>query len=214
MNSPIMYTDSCGHTPEEDALKILAATGIVLGVTALTALTAGLAAYALGASAAMISAIATGATVGGLVAGGLEIGTQIYDNGIEGMDLEAVAIESFFGSAYGAIGGVASTTTSPALGLSMRGARVVLSGVSATLHGINNGDSFTTIALNACISMGTGLLIQCAFVGMDAYTGKLSNTILQSYALDGALKFGANQLLLMSGILLTKSAWRNRGLFV
>ena len=51
-------------------------------------------------------------------------------------------------------------------------------------------------------------------MGLDAYTGKLSSTILQNYALDGALNFGGNQLLLMSGILLGKNVWRNRGLFV
>ena len=38
-------------------------------------------------------------------------------------------------------------------------------------------------------------------------------TILQNYALDGALNFGVNQLLLMSGILVGKNIWRNRVLF-
>lgn len=96
----------------------------------------------------------------------------------------------------------------------MRGARVALGGLSAALHGINNGDSFSTIMLNVGVSIGIGFLIQGAFVGLDAYTGKLSSTILQNYALDGALNFGGNQLLLMSGILLGKNVWRNRGLFV
>ena len=74
----------------------------------------------------MIGAVTTGATIGGLVAGGLEIGAQIYKNGIGRMNLGAIAIESFAGSAYGAISGVASTTTSAALRLGMRGARVAL----------------------------------------------------------------------------------------
>ena len=68
--------------------------------------------------------------------------------------------------------------------------------------------------LNVGVSIGIGILIQGAFVSLDAYTGKLSSTILQNYALDGALNFGGNQLLLMSGILLGKNVWRNRGLFV
>ena len=215
-NDPVNYSDGFGHMPEwvQDTLKVLGAVAIVVGVTALTVVTAGVAAYALGASAAMIGTITTGAAVGGLVAGGLEIGAQIYENGIDGMNLGAIAIESFAGSAYGAISGVASSTTSAALRLGMRGARVALGGLSAALHGINNGDSFSTIMLNVGVSIGIGILIQGAFVGLDAYTGKLSSTILQNYALDGALNFGGNQLLLMSGILLGKNVWRNRGLFV
>ena len=216
MNNPIMYADPSGHMPEwlQDTLKVIGAVGIVVGVTALTVLTAGVAAYALGASAAMIGAVTTGAAIGGLVAGGLEIGAQIYENGIDGMNLGAIAIESFAGSAYGAISGVASTTTSAALRLGMRGARVALGGLSTALHGINNGDSFGTIMLNVGVSIGTGILIQGAFAGLDAYTGKLSSAVLQNYALDGALNFGTNQLLLMSGILVGKNIWRNRGLFI
>ena len=81
-NNPIMYADPSGHMPEwlQDTLKVLGAVAIVVSVTALTVLTAGVAAYALGASAAMIGAVTTGAAIGGLVAGGLEIGAQIYEN--------------------------------------------------------------------------------------------------------------------------------------
>ena len=66
------YSDGFGHMPEwvQDTLKVLGAVAIVVGVTALTVVTAGVAAYALGASAAMIGIITTGAAVGGLVAGG------------------------------------------------------------------------------------------------------------------------------------------------
>ena len=117
------------------------------------------------------------------------------------MNLCSIAIESFAGSAYGAISGVASTTTSAALRLGMRGARVALGGLSTALHGINNGYSFGTIMLNVGVSIGTGILIQGAFVGLDAYTGKLSSANLQNYALN----FGTNQLLLMSGILVGKN---------
>lgn len=39
-------------------------------------------------------------------------------------------------------------------------------------------------------------------------------TILQNYALDGALNFGRSQVLLMLGILAGKNVWRNRGLFI
>ena len=56
---------------------------------------------------------------------------------------------------------------------------------SSALHGINNEYSFGTIMLNVGISIGTGILIQGAFAGLDAYTGKLSNAVLQNYALDG-----------------------------
>lgn len=39
-------------------------------------------------------------------------------------------------------------------------------------------------------------------------------TILQNYALDGALNFGRSQVLLMLGILAGKNVWRNRWLFI
>ena len=211
-----MCADPSGHMPEwlQNTFIVLGAVAIVVGVTVLTVATAGAVAYALGAGATMIGAITTGATVGGLVAGGLEIGAQIYENGIYEMNLGAIAIESFTGAAYGAINGVASTTTSAALRLGMRGARVALGGLSTALHGINKRDSFGTVMLNVGVSIGTGILIQGVFVGLDSHTGKLSSANLKNYALDGALKFGALQLLLMSGILLSKSIWRNQGLFI
>jgi len=215
-NDPVNYSDGSGHMPElvQDIVKVLGAVAIVVGITALIVATAGTAAYVLGASATMIGTITTGATIGGLVAGGLEIGAQIYKNGIDGMNLGAIAIETLVGSTYGAISGVASTTTSAALRLGMRGARVALGGLTSALHGINNGDSYDTIMLNVGVSIGTGILIQGVFVGLDAYTGKLSSTILQNYALDGALNFGRSQVLLMLGILAGKNVWRNRGLFI
>ena len=48
----------------------------------------------------------------------------------------------------------------------------------------------------------------------DKLIREVRNTVLKSYAIDGGLKFGANQLLMMSGILLGKNVWRNRGLFM
>ena len=215
--NPTDSTENQGNDlPEwlQDTLKVLGAIGVVVGVTALTVLTAGVTAYALGASVAMIGAITTGSAVGGVIAGGLEIGAQIYKNGISGMNLGAIAIESFTGSIYGAISGVASTTTSAALRLGMRGARVALGGLSTALHGVNNADSFGSIMVKVGASIGLGILTQGAFVGLDAYTGKLSNTVLQKYALDGALNFGTNQILLMSVILASKNVWRNRERFI
>ena len=215
-NDPINYNDVSGHMPEwlQDTLKIIGGVFIIAGVTALTMITAGVAAYVLGASATMIGTITTGAAFGGLVAGSLEMGAQIYKNGIDGMNLGAIAIESFAGSIYGAISGVASITTSAALRLGMRGARVALGVVSTALHGINNGDSFDTIMSDIGISIVNGILIQGAFACFDAYTGKLSSAILQSYASDEALNFGEDQLLLMLGILTAKNIWNNKRLLI
>ena len=132
---------------------------------------------------------------------------------MEEMDLGAVAIESFVGSVYGAINGASSITSSVALRLEMRGARIALGGLSTALHDINDG-SLNTIASDVGFSIGIGLFVQGALTGLDAYTGKLSSTILKSYAIDGGLKFGSKQLLSMSGILLGKNVWRNRGIFI
>lgn len=197
-----------------NALRVIGAIGIVVGVTALTAVTAGVAAYLLGASAAMIGAVTTGAAIGGLVAGGLEIGVQIYENGIDGMNLGSIAIESFSGAAYGAITGVSSTTTSAALRLGMRGARIALGGLSTALHGINNGDSVGKVLSKVGLSVAFGVALQGMLAGMDAHTGKLSTSILQLYKLDGKLDFGTKEILLMIAILSGKSGWRKRDLFL
>ena len=197
-----------------NTLMVIGAIGIVVGITALTVVTAGAAAYVLGASAAMIGAITTGAAIGGLVAGGLEIGVQIYENGIDGMNLGAIAIEAFSGAAYGAISGVSSTTTSATLRLGMRGARVALGGLSTALHGVNNGDSAGKVSSNVARSIAFGILLQGALAGMDARAGKLSTNILQLYKLDGKLDFGTKEMLLLIAILAGKNAWRNRDLFL
>ena len=197
-----------------NALRVIGAIGIVVGVTALTAVTAGVAAYLLGASAAMIGAVTTGAAIGGLVAGGLEIGVQIYENGIDGMNLGSIAIESFSGAAYGAITGVSSTTTSTALRLGMRGARIALGGLSTALHGINNGDSVGKVLSKVGLSVAFCVALQGILAGMDAHTGKLSTSILQLYKLDGKLDFGTKEILLMIAILSGKSGWRKRDLFL
>ena len=68
--------------------------------------------------------------------------------------------------------------------------------------------------IDVCKSIGTGILIRGCFIGLDAYTGKLSSTILQSYAIDGGLSFGYKQLLTISGILFGKHIWRKRRLFI
>ena len=215
-NDPVNYCDPSGHMPEwlSNTLKVIGAVGIVIGVTALTVATAGVAAYLLGASAAMIGVVTTGAAIGGLVAGGLEIGMQIYENGIGGMNLGAVAIESFSGAVYGAITGVSSATTSAALRLGMRGARIALGGLSTALHGINNGDSVGKVLSNVGLSVAFGVLLQGALAGMDARTGKLSTSILQLCKLDGKLDFGTIEILLMIAILTGKSGWRKRDLLL
>ena len=163
-----------------------------------------------GASSTVIAATMTGAAIGGVVAGGMEMGTQISQKGIEGMDINAVAIESFTGSVHGAINGAMGTTTSAPARLAMRGGLAALGGVNAVAHGINNGETGKEIAKSAGISVATGLMLQTFFAGMDARTGKFSSRMLEAYSLDGARSFGAKQILTLSGILTAKNAWRNR----
>ena len=215
VNNPIMFSDPSGNMPEwlQSVLNILGAAGIVVGVTALTVLTVTGLSYILGASSIMTSAIATGATIGGLLTGSLEIGAQIYKNGINDIDLTSVGIESFIGSLFGAITGATSVSSSAVLNLKIRGARVVIGTLGQTLHGINGGYTTDQIVLNAIKSAGLGLIMQGMFAGLDAYTGKLSNSVLQLYNLDGALSFGSKQILSMSAILFGKNVWRNKTLF-
>jgi len=213
-NNPVMGYDPMGTWDWGKFWKVTAAIGIVVGVTAAVVLTAGGAAVLLGAGSGIVTATMTGAAIGGLVAGGLELGTQIVSNGIDGINLGSIAIESLVGSAFGAISGVAGTTTSAGLRLGLRGARVALGGVSALFHGINDGKSFGSIMGDVGMAIGTGIIFQAAFFGLDKYMGKTSTHVLQSLKIDGALQYGVNQMLFTSGIVLGKNLWRNRNVWM
>jgi RHS repeat-associated protein len=104
-NNPVMNIDPSGRGFWDGLKKIVAAVIVVVVVTALVVVTAGIAAAAIGASAPVILGVMAGATVGGLVAGGVNIAVQSLTVGTENINLGDVALNTFIGGTVGAIGG-------------------------------------------------------------------------------------------------------------
>ena len=186
---------------------------LVLAITVVTAGVAGIAAAgigaALGVGTSLVNGAVIGAAIGGLVTGGFELITQGVVTNWQKVDFGALAIETFTGAAYGAAVGLMGSTTSVGLRLGMRAAIVGISVVNTALYGIYRKESFGRIMASVGMSVVSGLLIQGAMLGWDAYAGKLSSSILSAYLLDGAL-FVLKDKLLIAGISAIKNIFGNR----
>ena len=180
-NNPVNNVDYTGHKWWHWLLGAL----LVVGITALTVMTAGAAAFAigtaLGVGSSLVGATMIGATVGGLVAGGIELLSQGFASNWQTLDFGSLAIETLTGAAYGAVSGMLGATTSAVLRLGLRGGIVAISSLNSALHGINDGKSFGEIMADVGISIATGLLIQGIMVARDAHIGKLSSSVLELY---------------------------------
>ena len=207
-NNPVMRTDPNGTSWWSDLWNTIAAIAIVVGIVALVAVTAGGAAIALGASTAMVSAIAMGATVGGLVAGAMEIGTQLINNGYGNIDLGSVALETFGGAAYGAISGVMNATTSGLVRLGMRGAVVALNTGMSGIRTAMNGGSAADILRSMGVSLATGLISQGFFVGMD-YFGRALTTFDREWMVLHKALFNNAKLFTIAGVQIFKGILKN-----
>ncbi len=212
-NNPVMNIDPNGTWSWKKFWRGVIGVATVIGATLVTAFTAGFAAAALGIALgvgnALVGATMIGAAIGGLVSGGMELISQGIASDFESLNLWGLAIESFTGAAYGAATGIIGSTTSVGTRLAMRGVIVATSGINAVLHGINQKKSFGDIMADIGVSMGIGLLLQGFSVGIDARRGKLSKTILESYAMDG-FTFILRHKLSLVGVSGLKNLWRNR----
>lgn len=180
---------------------------VVVVATVATAGVLGLGALAIG-GLALMKTVVVGATIGGLLLGGLEIAAQIEQNGIQGIDLASVAIETFTGSALGAISGAMSATSSAAARLAYRGAKVLVGGLNSILHGINNGYSSSKILKDLGVALLKNVAMQAAlYTFVDGYTGKHLNDVLSALKIDGALVFGTEAKLLLAGALIGNKIW-------
>ena len=207
-NNPVMRIDPTGHKWSwKKFWNFIGAVGTALAVVGLTVATAGIAAAALGASAAVIGATMTGALVGGLVAGAVEIGSQLITNGYGNIDIGAVAMETFTGAAYGAISGAMGSTTSPVLRLAMRGSLVGLGAINTAYYSIKEGKSFGAVMADIGISIVTGLAIQGAMIGVDAYKGRLSKELRELRLLDSKL-FTKTNMAIIVGVTAGKLFWK------
>ncbi len=207
-NDPVMRMDENGNAWWEWLLGAL----LIVAVVAVTVVTAGAAALAIGTAigvgSSLVGAAMVGATIGGLVAGGLEFISQGVATKWGDVDFGALAIESFTGAAYGAVSGMMGATTSAGLRLGLRGGIVAISGLNSALHGINSGKSAAEIWAEVGMSMAISVLLQSVMVGADAYIGKTSTSILELYKLDGRLFTMANKLLI-GAVSAAKTLWRN-----
>ena len=207
-NNPIMNVDPYGNKWWKKLFKVTGAVLLIGGITALSVITFGGAAIALGLSAAAVTSVMIGATIGGVVAGGLELGIQIVQNGIDNIDYKSIAIETITGSAMGAISGASSTTTSIGLRTGLRIARVGVSGINSIMHGINNGDSVKNIILNSIVSMGISAAIQGSFQLYDAKIVGLNSSILEQRYLEGMLSFGEFNVAMLTSSLTVKKYFK------
>ena len=208
-NNPVMYVDPNGNKWWHWVVAAVA----VVGITVATVFTAGGAALAIGTALgvgnALVGATMVGAAIGGLAAGGMELISQGLATNWGRVDWGALAIETFTGAAYGAATGMMGATTSVGLRVGLRGAMVAVSGVNAALHGVNSGQSFKETMMDIGVSMGTAILLQSFFVGIDARRGMLSSAVLESYKLDGFL-FMFKDKLFLGGTSALKNFLRNR----
>ena len=172
---------------------------------ALCVATAGAAAVAMGAvSATVATAATTGAIVGGLAAGAAEIGFQCAVYGSDNLDYNAIAIETFSGSANGVLDGVAATATKVGIQVGVKVSRVAVSGLQNLLHGMNK-DGLTVF--NPGQAMKNSAQIQGGLLGWSFSRG-LSTTLLETRAIYGGMSYGATKILFTIAVRAGLTAYR------
>ena len=178
-NNPVNDIDENGNWSWNKFWKAVGgfiATVVVVGlVTAAVALTAGGVAFALGASSAVINTIVTGSVVGGIVAGGMSYIGQGISNGFDNINIGTIAIDTFTGSAYGAIAGSIGGTPYVSDKILATLGNVLVSGTSTILHGINENKSTEEIINDAKQSMAFTLLLQSLGIGFLIFNTKNLN---------------------------------------
>ena len=188
----------------KDVGLVLAAVGAVVLVTAAVTLTAGAAAYVILGAAAQttISGVMIGATVGGALAGTINIVGQASKIGsMDNFNFGSLMIDTFSGAAFGAICGFGGAGASLGTKIGVGIAKIVLSALTTGLHGINDGKSASQIwgdvGRSALFSLGT----QALFIGGGAMFSGGSSGIIS--------KIMNNQLLVSSGIIIGTSIYNN-----
>lgn len=184
-NNPVNDIDANGTWSWKNFFKglgkVLLGAAIVGFVAVGTALTAGGLAAVLGASTVLINGVIAAGAIGGLTFGGMSILTQGITNGFDNLNLGTVAIDTFTGAAFSSLGVVgmgASFSTKTLVGLGMTG----ISGISAILNGINEGDSFDKIYNNTKQSMALTLVYQTIILGFSAFSSnKVSKNLFKRF---------------------------------
>ena len=210
-NNSVMGYDPAGNINWGNILKAAAVVVAVTAVVALTVATAGAAAVAAGAiSSSVVAAATTGAVIGGVAAGASEIAVQCATRGSDNLDYASIGIETFVGSAHGAIDGAAATWASASGRLACRGGKVLVSAVGSVSHSVNQGKSLQGTVSSLSASVCASIVVQGSFAGYDYMSGKLSTTMLEQNLLDGAMTYGASGLFKTAGTRIVSNIFRNR----
>ena len=183
-NNPVMYSDISGYAPEwlKTTGIIIAAIAIVVLVTIAVTLTAGLAAYIILGAAAQtgIATVMIGAAAGGLIAGSVSMVGEAFAADSNGSDYNfgKLAINTFWGSSFGAISGFGGAGASLGMRIGTSVGKVGLAALSSGLHGVNDGKSFTQIwsdvGKSTIISVG---MQSVSMFGGSYFSGNNSNYI-------------------------------------
>ena len=210
-NNPVMGYDPAGTINWGNILKAAAIVVAVTAVVALTVATAGAAAVAAGAVSATVATAATvGAVVGGVAAGASEIIIQCNTRGSDNLDYTSIGIETFVGSANGALDGASATLASASGKLACKAGKIVVSAVGSVSHSINQGKSVQDTLSAATGSVCASIVIQGGLAGYEHYLGKLNTTMLEQNLLDGAMTYGIDGMLKTIGVRVISNAFRNR----
>jgi len=171
-----MYSDITGYAPEW-----LIGVGIAVGaiavvclITVAVTLTAGAAAYVILGAAAQtgIVTVMLGAASGGLIAGSISIvGQALSMKDSSDFDFGTLAIDTFFGSSFGAISGFGGVGASLSTKIGVGLGKVGLSALTTGLHGINDGKSSSEIWRNIGRQSLATALIQTTLIGGGAMLG-------------------------------------------
>ena len=159
-NNPINDIDEYGNWSWKKIKKIFKAVVVVVATTALIATGAGAIASLVGASASVITGVAIGATIGGIVSGGGELVSQALTYGIDGLDYGSLFIQSAIGSVIGAFSGVTSTATTLATRTMARIGSVMTSGIGAIIQGKYEGKESIDIVNSVVSSMFMSSFVQ------------------------------------------------------
>lgn len=112
-NNPVRYVDPSGFIEWQQVWNVVFAISLIIAVTVIVVVTAGLAAFALGATAALVSTMTVAGITGGLIAGGVNLAMQTMENGTENYDYLSLGFSAMIGSVSGFLsGGVASLSSS------------------------------------------------------------------------------------------------------
>ncbi len=173
-NNPVMAIDPEGTWNWGHFWKILGAVTLVIAITALTVVTAGAVAGALGVSAA---AVMTTTVICGVVGGVGEIIGQCVNNGIDNLNIWDVAVETFTSAAYGAAAAIGAGTGSMFVKMAAKGAIVAVNGLNTFMHGIyqvkNMDLTMEELQKQTAQSLARASVIQFAVIGF----GKLNSLV-------------------------------------